>query len=292
MRLTVVCPLVLATTVLAAQKPTRRRPRVTLPPATVYKTVGDVKLPLYVYKPKGHKPSDRRPAILFFFGGGWNGGSVAQFHQHSLYFASRGMVAITVEYRVKSRHGVAPFQCVADAKSALRWTRAHAGTLGVDPDRIGAAGGSAGGHLAACTAFIGGYDEPTDDLSVSPKPNALVLFNPVIDTTEKGYGASRLGGRARTLSPVHHVGAGAPPAIVFHGTADRTVPHENVERFRDAMRKAGARCELVSFEGKGHGFFNAGRDGGAAYVATVRAADKFLASLGYLTGPPTVTKER
>ncbi len=258
----------------------------------VYKRVGDVKLRLFVHEPKGHQASDKRPAIVFFFGGGWVGGSPRQFQPHAAYFASRGMVAMTVEYRVRSRHKVAPFECVADAKSAMRWVRANAARLGIDPDRIAASGGSAGGHLAAATAFLDGFDDPADNKGVSPRPNALVLFNPVIDTTKKGYGAKRLGDKAQAMSPVHHVKPGAPPAIVFHGTADRTVPHENVARFRDLMKKAGNRCELVSFEGEGHGFFNYGHKGNKAYVATVRAADRFLASLGYLEGEPTVGQEQ
>jgi len=277
--------LLAAASVVAGQRP---RPKATHDRTAVYKTIGEVKLRLFVYLPKDHKHADRRPAIVFFFGGGWMGGSPSQFREHARYLASRGMVALTAEYRTKRKHGTPPFTCVADAKSAMRWVRANAAKLGVDPGRIVASGGSAGGHLAAATAFLDGFDEPTDDKTVSPRPNALVLFNPVIDTTEKGYGASRLGDKTVAFSPVHHVAKGAPPAIVFHGTADKTVPFENVERFRDRMKAVGARCELVAFEGKGHGFFNTGREGGAAYRATVRAADAFLASLGYLTGPPTL----
>jgi acetyl esterase/lipase len=256
--------------------------------AEVYKTVGDVELRLYIFAPGEHKASDRRPAIVFFFGGGWVGGSPKQFEHHARYFASRGMVAMTADYRVRNRHKTTPFECVADGKSAVRWVRANAGRLGIDPERIVASGGSAGGHVAAATAFLEGFDEPTEDAEISSKPNALVLFNPVIDTTPKGYGSKRLGEKARSLSPVHHVKPGAPPAIVFHGGADRTVPHENVERFRDEMKKAGNRCELVSFDGEGHGFFNYGRKGNKAFVATVRRADEFLASLGYLKGPPAL----
>jgi len=266
----------------------RRKPKGVRPRAVVFKTVGKVQLRLFVYEPAGHKPTDRRPAIVFFFGGGWRGGSPRQFHQHSRYLASRGMVAMTAEYRVGGRHKVKPFKCVADAKSAVRWIRANAATLGIDPDRIAAGGGSAGGHLAAATAFLDGFDDPTDDATVSAKPNALVLFNPVIDTTPKGYGSERLGDQAEAMSPVHHVRKGAPPTIVFHGKADRTVPFENVQRFEKRMKAVGARCELMAFEGKGHGFFNYGRDGGMAYFESVRAADQFLVSLGYLEGPPTL----
>jgi hypothetical protein len=143
----------------------------------VYKTVGDVKLSLYLFRPPDHKSSDRRPAIVFFFGGGWRAGSPRQFEQQCRYLASRGMLAIAADYRVASRHNVKVVSCVADAKSAVRWVRVHAGTLGVDPEKIVAAGGSAGGHLAACTGTITGLDEQGEDLGVSSRPNAMILFN-------------------------------------------------------------------------------------------------------------------
>src|SRR2546425_12315614 len=124
-----------------------------LPGAEVeaYKTVGDTKLNLYVYYPPGHKASDKRAAIVFFFGGGWTGGSPGQFEQHCKHLASRGMVAMTADYRVASRNQVKAVSCVADAKSAIRFVRQEAARLGIDPNRIAAGGGSAGGHIAACT---------------------------------------------------------------------------------------------------------------------------------------------
>lgn len=146
--------------------------------------------------------------------------------------ASRGMVAMTADYRVKSRHGVKPVQCLADARSAIRWVRTNAARLGVDPGRIAAAGGSAGGHLAGSTAFIDAFDEPGEDRSVSAAPNALVLFNPALTLAPlpgwkaEGFGTSvgaeRLGCAPPAISPAHHVRPGAPPAIIFHGRADTT----------------------------------------------------------------------
>ena len=145
-----------------------------------YKTVGDTVLKLWIFTPEGHSENDNRPAIVFFFGGGWYGGSPSHFEQHCEYLSTRGMIAIAAYYRVKSRHDVTVDTCVADAKSAMRWVRSHASRLGIDPDRIAAGGGSAGGHLAAASAILPGLDDPADDKSVSAKPNALIFFNPVV----------------------------------------------------------------------------------------------------------------
>lgn len=266
----------------------------------IYKTAGDAKLGLYIFNPRGHKASDQRPAIVFFFGGGWTSGSPAQFEQQCRYLASRGMVAITTDYRVASRHHVKAAQCVADAKSAIRYVRAHAKDLGVDPDRIAAAGGSAGGHIAGCTGTVPGQQEPGEDTAISAVPNAMVLFNPAlalapVDGNDFGgfgarLGTERLGANPVAISPVHHVKAGAPPTIIFHGKADTTVPYATAEAFAAAMKKAGNRCDIAGFDGQAHGFFNFGRADNAMFRETLKRTDGFLVSLGWLTGEATVDK--
>lgn len=254
-----------------------------------YKSVGDVKLSLWIFNPKNHQASDKRAAIVFFFGGGWNGGSPSQFETQCRHLAEHGMVAITADYRVFSRNNVKPTSCVADARSAIRWVRAHAAELGIDPQRIVAGGGSAGGHLAAATAFIKEFDEPAEDASVSAAPNALVLFNPALVLAPlAGYKfGENAGGRAteerfgtkpENISPAHHIKPGAPPAIVFHGKADTTVPFATAEAFAAEMKKAGNKCELVGYDGATHGFFNKGSE----REDTIRRMDVFLKSLGYL----------
>ncbi len=266
-----------------------------LPGAKVvtFKKTPQVDLRLHIFEPKGHKPSDKTPAIVFFFGGGWMNGGPGQFMHHSIYLASRGMVAICAEYRVHKKHGTTPFECVADGKSAIRYVRQHAAELGIDPQRILAGGGSAGGHVALATATMSSkYDEQTEDLSISSRPAALCLFNPVCDTTATGWrgGPAQLKERARELSPVHHLPKDMCPAIIFHGTKDTTVPLENVQRLQKQMQALGVRCDLFTFEGEGHGFFNYGRKKGVPYKKTVYEMDRFLASLGYLQGEPTIEK--
>lgn len=254
----------------------------------VYKTINDVELKLHVFEPEGLKATDDRPAIVFFFGGGWNGGDPKQFYQQARTFADLGLVCFSAEYRVKSRNGTTPFECVKDAKSAVRWIREHADELGVDPSRIVAAGGSAGGHIAGCTGVIKGCEEGGENVKISSVPNLMILYNPVLDTTLTGYGSARFPEDRQTdLSLTHQVSAGIIPTLVFHGTADATVPYENAERFDRLMKEAGNECVLVPFEGKGHGFFNGSYfrkgNGDDAFNATMKHSVEFLTAHGYMT---------
>jgi acetyl esterase len=258
--------------------------------SVTYKAVNGIELKLDVFEPAGFKAADHRPAIVYFFGGGWMGGSPTQFYQQAKVMAEQGMVAFSADYRVKSRNNTTPFECVKDGKSAIRWVREHAAELGVDPDRIVAAGGSAGGHVAVCTGVIEGCEEAGEKASISSIPNAMILFNPVLDTTDKGYGAKSFKPEQQTdLSPCHHVRKGIVPTMVFHGTADKTVPFENAERFTKLMKEAGNECVLIPFEGKDHGFFNGSffrkRGGDADFDVTMKHSVEFLKGHRFLPYP-------
>lgn len=266
----------------------------------VYKTVGDVSLKLWLFDPPGHVASDRRPAIVFFFGGGWIGGTPSQFEQQCRYLAEQGMVAITADYRVSSRHETLAIKCVEDGKSAIRWVRLNAKRLGIDPNRIVAAGGSAGGHVAACTGIVPGLDNANESIDVSSVPNALALFNPAMMLAPlEGieFNNSRLAGiknrtgiDPRRISPIHHIRADLPPTIIFHGDQDKMVPYESVRLYTKLANNDGNRCELATFDDYGHGFFNPGREGnpGEPYRLTLRQLHQFLKSLGYLDNDPAI----
>jgi len=254
--------------------------------AHTFKKIGGAELQLHVFTPEDHKASDKRPAIVFFFGGGWNGGSPSQFYPHCRYLASRGMVAMSAEYRVKSRNKTTPRECVKDGKSAVRWIRQHAEELGVDPMRIAAGGGSAGGHVAAATGTTKGFEEEGQDLEVSSRPAALALFNPVFDNGPDGYGHSRVKEYWKEFSPMHNIDETTPPTIVFLGTKDKLIPVETAQEYKRLMEEKGRRCDLHLYEGQPHGFFNYSKK--ESYTKTVIEMDRFLASLGYLKGEPTL----
>ena len=272
-----------------------------LPGASVetYKQVGDTELKLWIYKPETTKANESRPAIVFFFGGGWRSGSPAQFQHHCRYLAKQGMVAITADYRVLQRHETLADRAVADAKSAIRYVRKNADRLGIDPHRIVAAGGSAGGHLAACTDLVKTLDENGEDKNISSRPNAVAMFNPALmiapwgavdfDQENADDIATRTGVPPQEISPIHQLTKDAAPSIIFHGRADTTVPYLTVEAYAKEAMRLGNQCELVGYEGEPHGFFNYGRGGnpGPAYLKTLSRLHEFLHQLGYLSAGPT-----
>ncbi len=266
--------------------------------AEVYKRVDGWDLAIHRMDPPGVSPSDRRPGIVFFFGGGWSQGKLGQFAPQARYLAARGMVSFLADYRVLKRHGTGPRQCVADGKSAVRWVRRHAGRLGVDPARIVAAGGSAGGHVAASAGVLPGLDEPGEPTDVGSRPDAMVLFNPglVIGPVQPDayLDEERLGQRfgrdvPNLFSPHHQLAPGCPPTLILHGRADTVIPYVSVEAYARKAVDLGNRCELIGYDGQGHGFFNHRPGDREMFEATLTAADRFLASLGYLEGQPEVT---
>jgi len=241
------------------------------------------------FSPEEIDVTKKYPAIVFFFGGGWSKGSIKQFEPHAKYFSKRGLVSFLVDYRVKNRHNTTPFESLKDAKSAIRYIKEHASEFYVDSSKIIAIGASAGGQLAAATALINGYNEDTDNLLISSKPSALVLFNPAIDNGPGGVGYERVKNDYKGFSPIHNIKKGAPPTIILSGTQDNLIPVATVKEYQLRTRKVGSRCELVLYEGKKHGFFNYNKF--ENYKKTLIEVDQFLQSLTYLKREPLVEVE-
>lgn len=248
----------------------------------IYKTVDTTQLALTIYQPASQGAKQKYPALVFFFGGGWVSGDISQFQPHAEYLSKKGIVCFLVDYRVTKRNKTTPFESLIDAKSAIRYIKKNAEKFSIDTSRIAAAGGSAGGHLAAACFFAEKYNDKDDDLSVSSKPNALILFNPVIDNGPGGYGYERLGDEYRFFSPLHNLKKGAPPTIILCGTNDKLIPVETLQYYKKVMEKVGSRCDLILYEGAGHGFFNLKRSK-PYHDQTLAESEKFLRSIGYIS---------
>lgn len=257
-----------------------------------YKTVSlgetNVELAIHAFLPQDHKPSDKRPAAIFFHGGGWHGGTPDQFYPQCRYLALRGMPTFTVEYRTINRFKTTPAECVIDGKSAVRWIRSQATQLGIDPNRIAVGGGSAGGHIAAATAFCPGFLEPNTDTTVSHLPNALILYNPVFDNGPNGFAHGLVKPYWRNISPIHNIGNNPPPSIILTGEKDKLLPVATVKKYQTLIQQHGGRCDLHIYPGKEHAFFNLWVSK-PDLASTIIHIDNFLTSLGYLAGSPILS---
>lgn len=257
-----------------------------------YKNIDQISLNLHIFLPPAHKSGDNAPAIISFFGGGWINGTIKHFYRQSAYWASRGMVAVCADYRVKSRHKAEPYQCLQDAKSAIRYLRANSDQLGIDPNSIAAAGGSAGGHLAIAAATIEKFDDLSDDLSISCKPNALILFNPVIDNGPQGYGYERVSKYWRDFSPIHNIDANTPQTIFLVGSKDGLIPVSTAKKYKQLCETYNIRCELFIYPEQRHGFFNYQKKDYRHFLQTLLETDRFLISIGYLKGIPLIPEQK
>lgn len=214
-----------------------------------FETENSIKLDINIYMPK-NKPQALVPCVVFIFGGGWNDGSINQFAPQAEYFSSRGMIAVTPQYRTKTSHNVPVEKCLIDVKNALLWIIKNSNEYNIDIKRIAVCGGSAGGHLAVMTSI----DKTFPDVSDIPK--AHVLLNPVLDTSSDGYGEEHIGKNSIRLSPLHRMNEAIAPTLVMHGTSDSIVRYTQAENFAEKAVLLGGECVLKPYEGREHGFFN------------------------------------
>lgn len=242
-----------------------------------YKEVGGKRLQMSVFLPDNYDGGTSFPAMVWFHGGSWNAGEANWHYPDCEYWARRGMVAVSVDYRLKDRDGVdVPLECVKDAKAAVIYLRKHTTKLKIDSKRIVVAGGSAGGQLAAATAMIRGQetgDDPSEETSCIP--NAVILTNPWFKCHE-------------SLSPPHHVRAGLPPTLTFIGDEDPAITVASMQAFDGSLRTAGNVSELHVGHGGKHGFCNGRNPKNPFFYWSLELSDRFLVKQGIIDGAPLI----
>ncbi len=134
-----------------------------------------------------------------------------------------------------------------------------------------------------------GFDAPDDDTRVSPRANAMILYDPAFDNGPGKWGHERVKERYKEFSPYYNVGPKLPPSLIIVGEKDGIIPPRRVESFAAAMKEAGNRCEAVVYPGKPHDFhnWNANKPNPDFY-STLQRVDRFLISLGWLSGETTI----
>ncbi len=225
---------------------------------------------------------DEAPAMLFFFGGGWKGGNIDHLRPQAQYLAGHGLVSILVQYRTESSHGTSPVVALEDAVDAMQYFTKHGNKYGIDTSKIAAAGGSAGGHLAAAIALCDSFNK------TSAKPDVLVLYNPVIDNGPQGYGYERVSASFPHFSPLHNIKRGAPPTLFLLGDADALIPVKTAYEYQNKMDSVSARCDLLIYPDQSRGFFNPRNP--TYFDETLFQTHVFLHELGYLDSPPSTRK--
>ncbi len=226
-----------------------------------YKTVGNTELTVDMFFTDSARQESDNTAIALFHGGGWDFGDPSEFHEASRRFASRGYIAFSFQYRLSRNEDgtypnpdITPVEAVKDARSANRWLRENAEMLYIDPEKIVAGGQSAGGQLALSTALLDSINEQSDNLKISPVPNALLLYSSNVNTLEPWI-EMLLGDRRKeiwSISPYHNLREGMPPAIAFHGEEDNQVLPYIVGFFNQKMSELGNYYELHTYPGRKH----------------------------------------
>jgi len=267
-----------------------------VPDPVIYKRVGDYELKLWVFYPEDFQPGDSRTGVLWIHGGSWSGGRPSMFFPMARYYANRGAVGFAVQYRLVKENGPTVSDCIKDCKSALRYIRAHADTLGVDPEKIAVMGDSAGGHLAACLGVTDGHNDSTDDLSISGTADATVLYNPVVNLAVERWKKvfhskdnETIEELAHDVSPLFDIGRNEPPCLVVHGYDDSAVPFGQADDFARQMIQNGNLCDLLLLGKTKHAFVIPGYTGTEeTIVRAIRAGDEFLVTIGMMDGQPTL----
>jgi len=240
--------------VAGAQIPDASQSKVVVESDVVYGKGGDMDLKLDIYKPPaGVMP--KQMATIHFHGGGFTGGNKESLSERIKPFAARGYVAIAAQYRLANQGGYPAL--IHDAKAAIRWVRANAKTLGIDPRHIGVAGYSAGGYHALFTAGTGDrpeFEGTGGNAGVSTKVAVCLAYYPATNVPANMLPAGSDANAQKAANATTYIAAAYPPIAIFHGMKDTTIPIEGSKRLVQQFQDAGVPVEFHAFEGVPHVF--------------------------------------
>jgi acetyl esterase/lipase len=254
------------------------KPKIPQPPdADIFRDIeyipeGHERNRLDLYLPRSRTPSKALPLIVWVHGGAWQGGSKERCP--ALRFLKEGYAVASINYRL-SQHAIFPAQ-IEDCKAAIRCLRANAEKYGLDPERIGVWGSSAGGHLVALLGTTGGVKkfDKGPNLNFSSSVQAVCDFFGPTDFTKIGKFPSNLNHDApdspeakllggpihekkeacKNANPITYITKDDPPFLIIHGDKDMIVPHNQSQLLYDALKKAKVKARFHTVKGGGHGF--------------------------------------
>jgi len=237
----------------AAQNQSSTQSAIAVEKDVVFGKGGDMDLKLDIYRPPAGK--EKRMATIHFHGGGFAGGSKDALAERIKPYAALGYVAIAAQYRLS---GQAAFPAlIHDAKAAIRWVRANAKSLGIEPQRIGVVGYSAGGYHALFTAGTANRQEfegTGGNAGVSSAVAVCLAYYPATNIPASMLPANVDDQAKKAANATTYVAEGFPPTAVFHGMKDVTIPIESSQRLVQQMRDAKVPVEFHAFEGVPHAF--------------------------------------
>ncbi len=268
----------------------------------VFKSTPTRDLKLFVDFPADWQKEDNRPALVFWYGGGFTQGNAGQFYYQAKYFTERGAVCFRPEYRVRDTDNTLPVHSVEDGISAVRWIKERAGEFGIDPNRIAVGGGSAGGCMASAVATVDthkfaelGFVGPEDDQEIDTDVSAMLLFNPYLDFFEPthprqieeeclflGKDPEDYREALHAISAIEYLTTESPPSIIMFGTRDAFYVSDL--RWIVRCRELGLLCRDYVYKGEVHSWYN----NSPHLEYTTHNANEFLIEIGFLDRQPEV----
>jgi len=257
-----------------------------------YKTINGFILEAHIFKPGDITRAEKRPAIVIFHGGGWDGGNPSWAFGRAKHFSNMGMVAIAAQYRLTNKKDITALESMSDARDLIKWMRSNAGSLNIVPDSIVAYGWSAGAHLVSSATI---FCDSIPEQHINSVPNAMILVSPAVSLPKgKGwefwkYNVFGTKTPVSSANPVEHVRTGLPPTIILQGRDDTVTPLDGVQLFHDKMIANGNYCELLIYDTVGHLFTpNTMPDNREPHPdkkiekKAFKKADEFLMKFGYI----------